>query len=99
MQSLRGTFATRGILIVIGALIAIAASAVTAVAVRAGAGGSTQTSVGAGAAAGPRHTIAVVGEGTHNPTPDNALLSLGATARRPTAAHAKDTANAQLTAL
>jgi len=36
MQSLRVTFVMRGILIVIGAVIAIAASAVTAVAVRAG---------------------------------------------------------------
>ena len=31
MQSLRGTFATRGILIVIGAVIAIPASALTVV--------------------------------------------------------------------
>ena len=99
MQSLRGTFATRGILIVIGALIAIAASAVTAVAVRAGAGGSTQTSVGAGAVAGPRDTITVVGEGTQNATPDNALISLGVSARRPTAADAMNTANAEMTAL
>src|SRR5438477_571549 len=99
MQSLRGTFATRGILIVIGALIAIAASAVTAVAVRAGAGGSTQTSVGAGAVAGPRDTITVVGEGTQNATPDNALISLGVSARRPTAADAMNTANAEMTAV
>ena len=99
MQSLRGTFATRGILIVIGAVIAIAASAVTAVAVRAGAGGSTQTSVGAGAVAGPRDTITVVGEGTQNATPDNALISLGVSARRPTAADAMNTANAEMTAL
>jgi len=99
MQSLRGTFATRGILIVIGALIAIAASAVTAVAVRAGAGGSTQTSVGAGAVAGPRDTITVVGEGTQNATPDNALISLGVSVRRPTAADAMNSANAEMTAL
>ena len=99
MQSLRGTFATRGILIIIGALIAIAASAVTAVAVRAGAGGSTPTSVGAGAVAGPRDTITVVGEGTQNATPDNALISLGVSARRPTAADAMNTANAEMTAL
>jgi uncharacterized protein YggE len=99
MQSLRGTFATRGILIVIGALIAIAASAVTAVAVRAGAGGSTQTSVGAGAVAGPRDTITVVGEGTQNATPDNALISLGVSVRRSTAADAMNTANAEMTAL
>src|SRR5437870_11862081 len=95
MQSMRGTFATRGILIVIGALIAIAASAVTAVAVRAGAGGSTQTSVGAGAGAGPRDTITVVGEGTQNATPDNALISLGVSVQRPTAADAKKRPNAQ----
>ena len=99
MQSLRGTVATRGILIVIGAVIAIAASAVTAVAVRAGAGGSTQTSVGAGAVAGPRDTITVVGEGTQNATPDNALISLGVSVRRPTAADAMNTANAEMTAL
>jgi len=99
MQSLRGTFATRGILIVIGAVIAIAASAVTAVAVRAGAGGSTQTSVGAGAVAGPRDTITVVGEGTQNATPDNALISLGVSVRRPTAADAMNSANAEMTAL
>ena len=99
MQSLRGTFATRGILIVIGAVIAIAASAVTAVAVRAGTGGSTQTSVGAGAVAGPRDTISVVGEGTQNATPDNALISLGVSVRRPTAADAMNSANAEMTAL
>ena len=99
MKSLRGTLATRGILIVIGALIAIAASAVTAVAVRAGAGGSTPTSVGAGAVAGPRDTITVVGEGTQNATPDNALISLGVSVRRPTAADAMTTANAEMTAL
>src|SRR6266568_3882838 len=85
MQSLRGTFATRGILIVIGAVIAIAASAVT--------------SVGAGAVAGPRDTITVVGEGTQNATPDNALISLGVSVRRPTAADAMNTANAEMTAL
>ena len=45
MQSLRATFATRGILIVIGALIAIAASAVTAVAVRAGAGDAQEVAL------------------------------------------------------
>lgn len=99
MQSLRGTLATRGILIVIGALIAIAASAVTAVAVRAGAGGSTQTSVGAGAVAGPRDTITVVGEGTQNATPDNALISLGVSARRDNAGDAMNAANIEMTAL
>jgi uncharacterized protein len=99
MQSLRGTFATRGILIVIGALIAIAASAVTALAVRAGAGGAKQTAVGAGTVAGPRDTVTVVGEGTQNATPDNALISLGVSARRPTAGDAMNTANVEMTAL
>src|SRR2546426_1206235 len=99
MQSLRATFATRGILIVIGALIAIAASAVTAVAVRAGAGGSTSTSVGAGAVAGPRDTITVVGEGTQNATPDNALISLGGSTRENTAGAAMEAANGERTAL
>src|SRR3982074_39224 len=99
MQSLRGTLATRGILIVIGALIAIAASAVTALAVRAGAGGSTQTAVGAGTVAGPRDTVTVGGEGTQNATPDNALISLGVSVRRATAGDAMNTANAEMTAL
>jgi len=99
MHSLRGTFATRGILIVIGALIAIAASAVTALAVRAGAGGTTQSAVGASSVAGPRDTVTVVGEGTQNATPDNALISLGVSARRPTAGDALNTANVEMTAL
>jgi uncharacterized protein YggE len=99
MQSLRGTLATRGILILIGALIAIAASAVTAVAVRAGAGGATPTSVGAGAVAGPRDTITVVGEGTQNATPDNALMSLGVSTRQNTAVEAMKAANTEMTAL
>src|SRR5437588_12826470 len=99
MQSLRGTFATRGILIVIGAAIAIAASAVTALAVRAGAGGATSTSVGAGAVAGPRDTITVVGEGTQNATPDNALISLGVSTRPNTAVEAMKAANTEMTGL
>jgi uncharacterized protein len=99
MQSLRATFATRGILIVIGALIAIAASAVTAVAVRAGAGGSTQSSVGAGGVAGPRDTITVVGEGTQNATPDNALMSMGVSTRQGTAVEAMTAANTEITAV
>ena len=99
MQALRGTLATRGILIVIGALIAIAASAVTALAVRAGAGGSTQTAVGAGTVAGPRDTVTVVGEGTQNATPDNALISLGVSVRRATAGDAMNTANVEMAAL
>lgn len=99
MQALRGTLATRGILIIIGALIAIAASAVTAVAVRAGAGGSTQTSVGAGGVAGPRDTVTVVGEGTQNATPDNALISMGVSTRQGTAVEAMNAANVEMTAL
>ena len=99
MQALRGTLATRGILIIIGALIAIVASAVTAVAVRAGAAGSTQTSVGAGGVAGPRDTVTVVGEGTQNATPDNALISMGVLTRQSTAADAMNAANSEMTAL
>jgi uncharacterized protein YggE len=100
MQSVRGTLATRGILILIGAVIAIAASAVTVVAVRAGAGGgSAPTSVGAGAVAGPRDTVTVVGEGTQNATPDNALINLGVSARRGTAGEAMNAANAEMSAL
>jgi uncharacterized protein YggE len=92
MQSVRGTLATRGILILIGAVIAIAASAVTALAVRAGAGGgSAPISVGAGAT--------VVGEGTQNATPDNALINLGVSARRGTAGEAMNAANAEMSAL
>src|SRR5437660_12864879 len=95
-----GTLAARATLIGIGALIAIAASAVTAVAVRAGAGASpTGAAVGAGSVAGPRDTITVVGEGTQNATPDNALISLGVSVRRPTAADAMNSANAEMTAL
>src|ERR1700682_6578432 len=99
MQSLRATFATRGILIVIGAVIAIAASAVTALAVRAGAGGSTSGTVSAGSVAGPRDTVTVVGEGTQNATPDNALISLGVSVRRGTAGDALNAANVEMTSL
>jgi uncharacterized protein YggE len=100
MQSVRGTLATRGILILIGALIAIAASAVTAVAVRAGAGGgSSPSSLGAGAVAGPRDTITVVGEGTQNATPDNAVISLGVSTKQPIAGDAMNAANTEMTAL
>ena len=100
MQAVRGTLATRGVLIVIGALIAIAASAVTAVAVRAGAGsGSTSGSVSAGSVAGPRDTVTVVGEGTQNATPDNALISLGVSVRRSTAGDALNAANVEMTSL
>src|SRR5437879_9556352 len=100
MRIRRGPLAARATLIAIGAVIAIAASAVTALAVRAGAGGAAaQSAVGAGAVAGPRDTITVVGEGTQNATPDNALISLGVSVRRPTAADAMNTANAEMTAL
>jgi uncharacterized protein len=100
MQTPGGRLAARGTLIAIGAVIAIAASAVTAVAVRAGAGGTSSTGVvGAGSVAGPRDTVTVVGEGTQNATPDNALLSLGVSTRRGTAADAMNTANAEMTAL
>lgn len=92
--------AARGILIAIGALVAIAASAVTAVAVRAGAGGApSQAPVGAGSVAGPRDTVTVVGEGTQNATPDNALLSIGVSVRRANTGDAMNTANTEMTAL
>ncbi|TMF61687.1 MAG: DUF541 domain-containing protein [Chloroflexi bacterium] len=100
MRTLRGTLATRGVLIVIGALIAIAASAVTAVAVRAGTGGaSTQAALGAGSVAGPRDTVTVVGEGTQNATPDNAVLSLGVSVRRGNTGDAMNAANTEMAAL
>jgi uncharacterized protein YggE len=99
MQALRGTLATRGVLIVIGALIAIAASAVTAVAVRAGAGGTSSSTVSAGSVAGPRDTVTVVGEGTQNATPDNALISLGVSVRRGTAGDALNGASVEMTSL
>lgn len=100
MRTLRGTLATRGILIVIGALIAIAASAVTAVAVRAGAGGTPSTApVGAGSVAGPRDTVTVVGEGTQNATPDNASIGLGVTVKRGSAGDALNAAGVEITAL
>ena len=100
MQALRGTLATRGVLIVIGALIAIAASAVTAVAVRAGAGGGAAAgTVSAGTVAGPRDTVTVVGEGTQNATPDNALISLGVSVRRGSAGDALNAANVEMASL
>ena len=100
MRTLRGTLATRGVLIVIGALIAIAASAVTAVAVRAGTGGaSTQAALGAGSVAGPRDTVTVVGEGTQNATPDNAVLSVGVSVRRGNTGDAMNAANTEMATL
>src|SRR3989475_8444094 len=100
MRTLGGTLATRGVLIVIGALIAIGAWAVTAVAVRAGTGGaSTQAALGAGSVAGPRDTVTVVGEGTQNATPDNAVLSLGVSVRRGNTGDAMNAANTECAAL
>ena len=97
---IRSTLAARGTLIVIGALIAIAASAVTAIAVRAGAGGApTTAAVGAGSVAGPRDTVTVVGEGTQNATPDNALIGLGVSVKRGSAGDAMNAANGEMTAL
>jgi uncharacterized protein len=96
----RGTLATRGILIVIGAAIAIAASAVTALAVRAGTGTTSSAApLGAGSVAGPRDTVTVVGVGTENATPDNAEINLGVSVRRSSAGDAMNTANSQMTKL
>lgn len=100
MRTRRGMLAARGTLIIIGALIAIAASAVTAVAVRAGAGGTpTSAAVGAGSVAGPRDTVTVVGEGTQNATPDNAVISLGVLAKRGNSGDAMNAASAEMTNL
>jgi uncharacterized protein YggE len=95
----RGTLAARGVLIGIGALVAIAASAVTAVAVRAGTAAPSSSSVGAGSVAGPRDTVTVVGEGTQNATPDNALISLGVQVKRGSSGDAMNAANNEMTAL
>src|SRR5438128_4366545 len=102
MRTRRGTLATRGILIAIGALIAITASAVTAVAVRAGPVGgaaASQAAVGAGSVAGPRDTVTVVGEGTQNATPDNAEISLGVSVTRGNTGDAMNAANTEMAAL
>lgn len=100
MRMRGGTLAARGTLVAIGALVAIAASAVTAVAVRAGAGGApSQASVGAGTVAGPRDTVTVVGEGTQNATPDNALISIGVSVRRGSTGDALNAANTEMTSL
>lgn len=100
MRLRSGTLAARGTLIAIGALIAIAASAVTAIAVRAGAGGApTGSSVGAGSVAGPRDTVTVVGEGTQNATPDNALISLGVSVTRGSTGDAMNAASSEMAAL
>lgn len=90
----------RGVLIAIGALIAIVASGLTVVAVRAGTGAAPSAStVGAGSVAGPRDTVTVVGEGTQNATPDNALLSLGVQPKRGSSGDALNAANAEMNAL
>src|SRR5207248_11652015 len=102
MRTRRGTLATRGMFISIGALMAITASAVTAVAVRAGAVGgpaASQAAVGAGSVAGPRDTVTVVGEGTQNSTPDNAEISLGVSVTRGNSGDALNAANTEMTAL
>lgn len=100
MHMRRGTLVARGSLLAIGALIAIIAAAVTAVAVRAGAGGAAPSApVGAGSVAGPRDTVTVVGEGTQNATPDNALISLGVSVKRGTTGDAMNAANGEMTAL
>lgn len=100
MRIRRGTLAARGTLIVIGALIAITASAVTAIAVRAGTSGTpTSAAVGAGSVAGPRDTVTVVGEGTQNATPDNALISLGVSVKRGSTGDAMNAANSEMSAL
>ncbi|HVH65468.1 MAG TPA: SIMPL domain-containing protein [Candidatus Acidoferrum sp.] len=84
----------------IGALIAIIAAAVTAVAVRAGASAAAPSApVGAGSVAGPRDTVTVVGEGTQNATPDNALISLGVSVKRGSTGDAMNAANSEMTAL
>ena len=100
MRIRSGTVMARGTLIAIGAVIAIAASAVTALAVRAGTGSAPSTStVGAGSVAGPRDTITVVGEGTQNATPDNALISLGVQPKRGSSGDALNAANSEMNAL
>lgn len=100
MRIRSGTVLARGTLIAIGALVAIAASAVTVVAVRAGTSTSSSGSaVGAGSVAGPRDTVTVVGEGTQNATPDNAVLSLGVQPRRGSAGDALNAASSEMSAL
>jgi uncharacterized protein len=92
--------ARRGYLIAIGALLAIAASAITALAVRAGTATPTNSApLGAGSVAGPRDTVTVVGEGTQNAVPDNAVISLGVSAKRGSAKDALNAANSQMTKL
>ena len=100
MRIRSGSILGRGTLLAIGALIAIAASAVTAIAVRAGTGAAaTNAPVGAGSVAGPRDTVTVVGEGTQNATPDNALLSLGVQPKRGSSGDAMNAANSEMSAL
>lgn len=100
MRIRRGTLVARGSLLAIGALIAIIAAAVTAVAVRAGASAAAPSApVGAGSVAGPRDTVTVVGEGTQNATPDNALISLGVSVKRGSTGDAMNAANSEMTAL
>lgn len=89
----------RGYLIAIGALIAIAASAITALAVRAGVGASTSSATPGSAVGGPRDTVTVIGEGTQHAVPDNAELNLGVSTKRASAKDAMTAANAEMTSL
>ena len=91
--------ARRGYLIAIGALIAIAASALTALAVRAGVGGSAAAAAPSSAIGGPRDTVTVIGEGTQHATPDNAEINLGVSTKRGSAKDAMTTANTEMTAV
>ena len=95
------TFWARGALIAIGALGAIAAASVTALVLSANAASPAATSgaVGGGSVAGPRDTVTVIGEGTQNATPDNAMLSLGVQPRRATAGEALNAASSEMSAL
>src|SRR5439155_24131579 len=62
-------------------------------------GASTSAALGDGSVAGPRDTVTVVGEGTQNATPDNAVLSLGVSARRGNTGDAMNAANTEMAAL
>lgn len=91
--------ARKGSLIAVGALIAIAASAITALAVRAGTGANSSGAAPSSAVGGPRDTVTVIGEGTQHATPDNAELNLGVSTKRGSAKDAMAGANAEMTSL
>jgi len=91
--------ARKGYLIAIGALIAIAASAITALAVRAGVGAGASSATPSSAVGGPRDTVTVIGEGTQHATPDNAELNLGVSTKRGSAKDAMNAASAEMTSL